>query len=88
MRTTVRIEDDLLLELKDKAARENSSLTRVFNQTLRAGLRAEQETKIPRRRYHEKTHSLGVPRVDLTKALSIASQLEDDETLRKVQLRK
>ena len=88
MRTTVRIEDDLLLELKDKAARESSSLTRVFNQTLRAGLRAEQDTKKPRRRYHEKTHSLGVPRVDLTKALSIASQLEDDETLRKVQLRK
>jgi len=88
MRTTVRIEDDLLLELKDKAARERSSLTRVFNQTLRTGLRAERETKKPRRRYHEKTHSLGVPRVDLTKALSLSTQLEDDETLRKVQLRK
>lgn len=84
----MRIEDDLLLELKDKAARERSSLTRVFNQILRAGLRAEQDTKKPRRRYHEKTHSLGVPRVELTKALSVASQLEDDETLRKVQLRK
>ncbi|MGB5161138.1 MAG: hypothetical protein WBO69_08825 [Thermoanaerobaculia bacterium] len=88
MRTTVRIEDDLLLQLKDKAVRESSSLTRVFNQTLRAGLRAEHDTKKPRRRYHEKTHSLGVPRVDLTKALSLSTQLEDDETLRKVQLRK
>ena len=84
----MRIEDDLLLELKDKAARESSSLTRVFNQILRAGLRAEHDTKKPRRRYHEKTHSLGVPRVDLTKALSLSTQLEDDETLRKVQLRK
>ncbi|MGB5389206.1 MAG: hypothetical protein WBP10_03410, partial [Thermoanaerobaculia bacterium] len=74
--------------LKDKAVRESSSLTRVFNQTLRAGLRAEHDTKKPRRRYHEKTHSLGVPRVDLTKALSLSTQLEDDETLRKVQLRK
>ena len=88
MRTTVQIEDDLLLDLKDKAARESSSLTRVFNQTLRAGLRADQDTKKPRRRYHEKTHSLGVPRVDLTKALSLSAQLEDDESLRKVQLRK
>ncbi|MGB5551857.1 MAG: hypothetical protein WBO74_15340 [Thermoanaerobaculia bacterium] len=88
MRTTVRIEDDLLLQLKDKAVRESSSLTRVFNQTLRAGLRAEHDTKKPRRRYHEKTHSLGVPRVDLTKALSLSTQLEDDEALRKVQLRK
>jgi hypothetical protein len=51
-------------------------------------LRAERETKKPRRRYHEKTHSLGVPRVDLTKALSLSTQLEDDETLRKVRLRK
>jgi len=88
MRTTVRIEDDLLLELKDKAAQERSSLTRVFNQALRAGLRAEQKTKKPRPGYHEKTHSLGVPRVDLTKALSLSTQLEDDEALRKVQVRK
>jgi hypothetical protein len=88
MRTTVRIEDDLLLQLKDKAARESSSLTRVFNRTLRVGLRAEQETKRPRRRYHEKTHSMGVPRVELTRALSLSTQLEDDEILRKVQLRK
>ncbi len=88
MRTTVRIEDDLLLELKDKATRESSSLTKVFNQTLRTGLRAEKETKRSHHRYHEKTHSLGVPRVDLTKALSLSTQLEDDEILRKVQLRK
>lgn len=87
MRTTVRIQDDLLLQLKDKAAQEKVSLTRVLNQTLRAGLRAAQETK-PRRRYHERTHSLGVPRVDLTKALSLASQIEDEEILRKTQLRK
>jgi len=88
MRTTVRIQDDLLLQLKDKATQEKSSLTHVLNQTLRAGLRAAHETKKPRRRYHEKTHSLGAPRVDLTKALSLASKIEDDEILRKTQLRK
>lgn len=84
----MRIQDDLLLQLKDKAAEEKSSLTRVLNQTLRAGLRAAQETKKPRHRYHEETHSMGVPRVDLTKALSLASKIEDDEILRKTQLRK
>jgi len=88
MRTTVRIEDDLLLELKDKATQEKSSLTRVLNRTLRAGLRAGQKTKPLGRPYREKVHSMGVPRVDLTKALSLASRLEDDETLRKTQLRK
>jgi len=88
MRTTVRIEDDLFIQLKDRANRESSSLTRVLNSTLRAGLRAERHKKKPRRRYHEKTHSMGVPRVDLTKALSLAGQHEDDEILRKAQLRK
>jgi len=88
MRTTVRIEDDLLLELKDKATQEKSSLTRVLNRTLRAGLRSAQGTKRPRQRYHEKTHSMGAPRVDLTKALSLATLMEDDEILRKKQLRK
>lgn len=88
MRTTVRIEDDLLLELKDKAVEEKSSLTRVLNRTLRAGLRSAERTKRPRQRYHEKTHSMGAPRVDLTKALSLASLMEDEEILRKKQLRK
>lgn len=84
----MRIEDDLLLELKDKATQEKSSLTRVLNRTLRAGLRSAELTKRPRQRYHEKTHSMGAPRFDLTKALSLATRLEDDETLRKTQLRK
>ena len=88
MRTTVRIEDDLLLELKDKATQEKSSLTRVLNRTLRAGLRSAQGAKRPRPRYHEKTHSMGAPRVDLTKALSLAALMEDDEILRKKLLRK
>ena len=84
----MRIDDDLLLELKDKASREKSSLTGVLNRTLRAGLRSAQETRRPRQRYHEKTHSMGAPLVDLTKALSLATLMEDDEILRKKLLRK
>ena len=88
MRTTVRIDDALLLELKTKAAAEDISLTRLLKRTLQAGLRAEQQEKRPKRQHREKTHSMGVPRVDLNKALSIASELEDDEALRKARLRK
>ena len=88
MRTTVRIEDDLLLDLKEKARLERISLTRALNQTLRAGLRTERESRRPSQRYRERTHSMGVPKVDLTKALSIAGQLEDQEVLRKERLRK
>jgi hypothetical protein len=88
MRTTVRVDDALLLELKSKANGEGISLTRLFNRILRAGLRAEQRDKEPRRAYRERTHSMGEPRVDLTKALSVASELEDAEILRKGLLRK
>ncbi len=88
MRTTVRIDDALLLELKQIAAREKISLTRQLNRTLRAGLQAQRADKKPRRRHREKTHSMGAPRVDLTKALATASGLEDEEVLRKARLRK
>ena len=75
-------------ELKDTAARKKTSLTQTLNRTLRAGLRAErrgQETGPP---YRERTHSMGAPRVDLTKALSLSASLEDDESVRKAQMRK
>ena len=88
MRTTVRIEEDLMLELKEKASRERASLTRVLNQTLRAGLRKERKSKNSDRSHQEETCSMGVPRVDLSKALALAGQLEDEEALRKQQLRK
>ena len=42
----------------------------------------------PKRPYREKVHSMGEARVDLTKALTVASGLEDDEILRKARLRK
>ena len=88
MRTTVRLDDAPLLELKRKAAEENISLTRLFNRTLRAGLRAEEQETKPKRPYREKVHSMGEARVDLTKALTVASGLEDEEVLRKARLRK
>ena len=42
MRSTVRIDDDLLTELKGQARRQKTSLTRMLNRVLRAGLRASQ----------------------------------------------
>lgn len=86
MRTTVRIEDDLLRELKAQARRQNVPMTRLLNRALRAGLRAAR----PRRRalYREQTYAMGVPGVELDKALGVAAALEDEEILRKLALRK
>ena len=88
MRTTVRIDDALLRELKAKASDEGISMTRLLDRILRAGLRAEQRPRKQRGRYREGTFAMGTPKVDLTKALSVSSALEDDEVLRKEQLRK
>jgi len=88
MRTTTRIDDEVLEELKDLARKENAPLTRVLNRTLRAGLRIAQTTARPRRRHREETHAMGRPRMDLRKALAEAARMEDEETLRKLALRK
>ena len=85
MRTTVRIEDDLLAELKEQARAEGISLAQLLNRALRAGL----ETKKPRRRpVRIQPLEMGPPKIDLDKALHMAEQLEDEELLRKVALRK
>ena len=90
MRTTVRIEDDLLLELKDKAT-PGEVLSDAGAQPDAAGRACERrriEPRDPVRATMRSTHSMGAPRVDLTKALSLATRLEDDETAHKTQLRK
>lgn len=85
MRTTIRIDDDLLRELRRRAAQGKVPLTHVLNQVLRQGL-----TSKPRRRaaYREKVFSLGAPQRDLNKALAIAAAEEDAEVIRKLALRK
>lgn len=89
MRSTFRIDDDLLMELKARARLEQLSLTRMVNRVLRAGLaRAADDADSRSRPYQERTHAMGAPRVDLDKALVLAAGLEDEEILRKASLRK
>lgn len=88
MRTTLAIADDILRELRDRAHRTGVSLTRVANDTLRAGLDRRADRLRRRRPYREEVADLGEPRVDLDRALTIAARLEDEETLRKVEQRK
>jgi plasmid stability protein len=80
MRITTRIDDDLLNVLKKRAAARKVSFAQEFNAVLRLGLTAQ-------RVYREKTFAMGIPKVDLTKALSLAAALEDEETLLKMTVR-
>ena len=88
MRTTIRIEDELLERLKEQALRENVSLTNLVNRTLRAGLQRPRVSPRRRSQYREKTYSMGAPRFDADKALALAAGLEDEEAIRKMALRK
>lgn len=88
MRTTVRLDDELLDRLKVQARQENVSLTRLINRALEAGLQAGATRRPKRAPYREPVHALGTPRVPLDKALVLAAVLEDEEVARKLALRK
>ena len=88
MRTTVRVDDDVLEALKAQARKENVSLTRLINRTLKAGLQAGAARRPKRAAYRERTHALGMPQVPLDKALALAAALDDEEITRKLALRK
>lgn len=87
MRTTTRIDDVLLEELKERARREKTSLAETVNRVLRSGLAAGR-APMRRRRHREKTFSMGRPGVDLQKALALAARMEDAAVLEKLVLRK
>ena len=67
MRSTVRIDDDLLEALKARARKDGTSLTRTLNVVLRQGLRASNESRA--KRFEQRTVSLGG-----TETMSSASQ--------------
>jgi hypothetical protein len=88
VRTTLTLDDRIAKALKALAHRSGKPFKQVLNETLQAGLAAREAP--PKRPYRVKPASLGgvVPGVDLTKALQLAASLEDEETARKLELRK
>jgi len=89
MRTTLRIDDDLIRELKERAHRERVPLTELVNQLIRLGL---QSPKRGRTRssppYREQVFSMGQAHRPLNKALSLAAALEDEEVVEEMARRK
>lgn len=86
MRTTVTLEPDVAVRIQRLARERGASFKATINATLRAGLDAQPMVGRP---YREVTRDLGVrPGIDLTRALALAAELEDDEVRRKLELRK
>jgi hypothetical protein len=88
VRTTVRVDDELLDRLKAQARKENVSLTRLLNRALKAGLQAGRSRRRAQPAYCERVHAMGVPRLALDKALAVAAALEDEEIVRELTVRK
>ncbi len=88
MRTTLTIEDSIMQQLREKAHKTGLPMKHIVNTALELGLRRFH--KRPRgSRYSLKTYPMGAPRgVNLDKALQAASMLEDEEIVRKLEVRK
>lgn len=86
MRTTVTLEPDVVAGLNRLATERGTSFKATINATLRAGLEAGNTASKP---YREVTRNLGVqPGVDLTKAHRLATEVEDEGTIRELESRK
>jgi Ribbon-helix-helix protein, copG family len=85
MRTTVTLDPDLAAKLRALARERGVSFKQALNSALRAGLSAGPE----QRPYRLASRPMGLrPRIDLDHALRLAAELEDEETIRKLELRK
>jgi hypothetical protein len=79
MRTTVTLDPDTRLLVERLMRERDLSFKDAINAAIRKGLAppaVEEPITIAR--------DLGAPKVDLTKALALAAQLEDEEILRKM----
>jgi len=80
MRTTVTLDPDVAA-LVEKDVRERGV---SFKQALNDALRSALTPPSPSGGYRVRARSMGRPRVPLTRALALASDLEDDEIVRKL----
>ena len=85
MRTTVTIDPDVEALLRKTMRERDEPFKRVLNQAIRDGLGDQRSGR--RMPFEQITFDMGKPLVDLTKALSLAGELEDAEIVAKMQRR-
>jgi hypothetical protein len=87
MRTTIDLDPDIDARLRAVARERGVPLRVVLNDALRAGLRPADGADAPP--YVLPTRRLGLrPGINVDKALALSGELEDEEIVRKLELRK
>jgi hypothetical protein len=82
MRTTVTLDPDVESMLRKEVRRRGEPFKQVLNNAIRAGLRnMRRRTDV----FEPLTFNMGKPRVDLTKAASLAAELKDAELIGRYQ---
>jgi hypothetical protein len=84
MRTTITLDADVDLAVRRLMRERGLSFKAAVNEAIRSGIRPR--TTGPA--YRTRPVAMGAPAVPLDKALRLASQLEEDELIRKLALRK
>lgn len=83
MRTTITLDPDTAALVRRRMMERGISFKQAVNEAIRAGL-----SEAPRgKRFRTEPADMGEALVDLTKALQLAGELEDEELLRRMQLR-
>jgi hypothetical protein len=82
MRTTVTLDPDVEAIVKRLMRERGLSFKEAVNSAIRAGLQPHPEP------FRTPTYDMGEPLVDLTKALRLAGELEDEEIVRRLAARK
>jgi hypothetical protein len=80
MRTTVTLDSDVEALLRKRMRDGGVSFKQALNEALRQGLTEAR----PPRRFRTPTAKLGMPTVNLDRALQLAAELEDEELVRKM----
>lgn len=83
MRTTVTLDPDADTIVRRLMRERHLSFKQALNAAIRAGSRETATAE-----FHTRVFDMGEPLVDLDKASHIAAQLEDEEIIRKLELRK
>lgn len=82
MRTTITLEADVAERLRESAHRTGKSFKQAVNDAVREGLSSPEVVRAEP--FIQPFYSLGRVRVDLTKALALAADLEDQELAAKL----